>query len=84
MGSLIAWQRPEHPVVINGMAVVRNRQGKLRFILDCRYAKNFVTYEHFACEKLHDMTADLSFTIAIFKASLPFAGNARIEHYNQV
>lgn len=44
VGCSAAWQGLEHPVVINGMAVARNRQGKLRLMLDCRYANMFIMY----------------------------------------
>lgn len=55
VGALAAREAPEFPVVINGLAVVKNRQGKLRLILDCRYVNMFIMYDHFAYEKLHDV-----------------------------
>ena len=55
VGSLMPWQRPQPPEVINGMGVVQNRKGKVRLILDARYVNMFVPYEHFAYEKLADV-----------------------------
>ena len=48
--SLVEWQGPQPPVVINGMGVVQNWKGKLRHILDCscRYLNMFIMYERFA------------------------------------
>ena len=47
VGSLVEWQGAVAPVLINGMGVVKNRKGKLRLILDCRYVNMFLMYEHF-------------------------------------
>lgn len=55
VGSLVAWNSPEPPVVINGMGVVKNRKGKLRLILGCRYVNMFILYEHFSHEMLSDV-----------------------------
>ena len=53
---LVEWTGSEPPVVVNGMGVVKNRKGKLRLVLDCRYVNMFVKYEHFAYETLADVT----------------------------
>ena len=55
VGSLVEWQGLQPPVVINGMGVVKNRKGKLRLILDCRYVNMFSMYAHFGYEKLSDV-----------------------------
>ena len=52
IGSLVEWQGPRPPVVINGMGVVKTRKGKLRLILDFRYVNMFLMYEHFCYESL--------------------------------
>ena len=55
VGSVVAWQGPWPPVVINGMGVVQNRKGKLRLILGARYVNMFVPYEHFTYERIADV-----------------------------
>ena len=56
VGSLVEWTGSQSPIVINGMGVVKNRKGKLRLVLDCRYVNMFVNYEHFTYETLADVT----------------------------
>ena len=56
VGSLVEWTGSQPPIVINGMGVVKNRKGKLRLVLDCRYVNMFVEYEHFTYETLADVT----------------------------
>ena len=56
VGSLVEWTNSKPPVVVNGMGVVKNRKGKLRLVLDCRYVNMFVKYEHFTYETLADVT----------------------------
>ena len=55
VGSLVEWQGPRPPVVINGMGVVKNRKGKLRLILNCRYVNMFLMYAHFCYERLSEV-----------------------------
>ena len=42
VGLLAPWQGAGPPTVINGLGVVKNRKGKKRLVLDCRYVNAFV------------------------------------------
>lgn len=72
VGSLAVWDKNEPITVINGLAVVKNRHGKLRLILNAQYINVFDTYESFKYEKLTDVTNYLKetdeFILTDFKA----------------
>lgn len=53
------WQNAQPPHIIHGLAVVTNRQGKLRMIVDARYLNAFLRYQAFHYEQLKDVLAYL-------------------------
>lgn len=59
VGALRHWMGKKPPIVISGQGVVKNRKGKLRLILDCRYLNLFLKYSKVKYEQLSDVTAYL-------------------------
>lgn len=56
-GAIKEWDWPggQPPHIIHGLAVVANRQGKLRMIVDARYLNAFLRYVPFHYEQLKDV-----------------------------
>ncbi len=54
-GAMKPWTGRAPPVVISGLAVMANRKGKLRLILDCKYLNLFLRYEKLKYECLTDV-----------------------------
>lgn len=60
-GSIREWDSPagEAPHIVHGLAVVANRKGKLRMIVDARYLNAFLRYKPFHYEQLKDVISYL-------------------------